>query len=185
MPHPPQRRSLCCENVGWQPRSHSRFLCHTPPVAGGYFKFCIFKRYPAAPSAPPGFSSTTAKGTPHRLHPYPALLPLHSAVAAGPRHDSCRPCTYLCVCQCDATATKFSPVSASPKQERMPHWALSCRNCHKNFVHSEIAARSTELPYDTLWPDRPEFPAGGLSVQCPHCQETSNYQRFELMYQPA
>jgi hypothetical protein len=66
----------------------------------------------------------------------------------------------------------------------MPQWMLSCRNCHKNFRHSVIEPQSNDLLYDKLWPYRPELPADGLSVECPHCQQTATYQRFELMYHP-
>ena len=75
-------------------------------------------------------------------------------------------------------------MSASPKRARMAQWVLSCRNCHKNFAHSEIEPRPDDRPFDPLWPYRPEFPEGGLSVDCPHCQQAATYQRFELMYHP-
>jgi hypothetical protein len=30
--------------------------------------------------------------------------------------------------------------------------------------------------------DKPEFPAGGLSLECPNCKVTSPYQRHQLVY---
>jgi hypothetical protein len=90
--------------------------------------------------------------------------------------------TEQCVwwCRCDRDYIQSSV--AGPSRNAMPHWMLSCRNCHKNFVHSEIQPQSNDLLYDSLWPYRPEFPEGGLSVECPHCQQAATYQRFELMY---
>jgi hypothetical protein len=34
------------------------------------------------------------------------------------------------------------------------------------------------MPYDSLWPYRPEFPDGGFTMDCPHCHKSSTYQRF-------
>ena len=64
----------------------------------------------------------------------------------------------------------------------MAQWVLSCRNCHKTFPHSEMEAQPDDRLFDPLWPYRPEFPEGGLSIDCPHCKQAATYQRFELMY---
>jgi hypothetical protein len=41
---------------------------------------------------------------------------------------------------------------------------------------------SLTVPYDPLWPTKPEFPEGGASLTCPACDKTSTFQRFQLMY---
>ncbi len=64
----------------------------------------------------------------------------------------------------------------------MPHWVLNCKHCTKPFVHSTIDPSSNRLPYDPLWPPRPEFPSGGMTMDCPDCLKSSLYQRFELLY---
>ena len=66
----------------------------------------------------------------------------------------------------------------------MPRWTLSCPACRSHFFHSEIPQRSWTLPYDPLWPRKPEFPDGGESLTCPKCQKTSVFQRYELMFKP-
>jgi hypothetical protein len=67
----------------------------------------------------------------------------------------------------------------------MSHWILRCPHCHESFPHSEIAPRVKAVPYDPLWPPKPDFPVGGLSLDCPNCRVTTTYQRFELMYSDA
>jgi hypothetical protein len=66
----------------------------------------------------------------------------------------------------------------------MPQWTLTCQNCNRIFSHSKIEPQSDSLLYDSLWPYRPEIPEHGAIVDCPHCQKSSTYQRFELMYRP-
>ena len=51
----------------------------------------------------------------------------------------------------------------------------------QNFAHSEIEPRPEGRVFDSLWPYRPEFPEGGLNVDCPHCQQAATYQRFEFL----
>jgi hypothetical protein len=64
----------------------------------------------------------------------------------------------------------------------MPEWVLICSKCHKSFSHSLIAPRDKSYRFDPLWPEKPEFPKGGLELNCPHCGQTATYQRFELMF---
>ena len=66
----------------------------------------------------------------------------------------------------------------------MPQWVLNCSNCHKVFTHSKINPRPETIPYDPLWPTKPDFPNGGLKLACPNCRTPAVYQRFELMYRP-
>jgi hypothetical protein len=66
----------------------------------------------------------------------------------------------------------------------MPHWTLNCKQCSKGFNHSNVDPRFNGMPYDSLWPYRPEFPDGGFTTNCPHCKKSSTYQRFELIYRP-
>jgi hypothetical protein len=76
-------------------------------------------------------------------------------------------------------------MASAPIPERsVPHWFVSCPACYTVFNHSAIPPRSLTLPFDPLWPRKPEFPDGGESLTCPACQKTSTFQRFELMYRP-
>ncbi len=61
----------------------------------------------------------------------------------------------------------------------MANWVLSCKNCNKTFSHSEVGGSLA----DHFLPQRPEFPAGGLEQECPHCNTTAVYQQHELTYQ--
>jgi uncharacterized C2H2 Zn-finger protein len=62
----------------------------------------------------------------------------------------------------------------------MAEWVLSCPDCFKLFAHSTI---STEpVIYDPLWPDKPEFPAGGLKLKCPNCGKSNLFQRSQLLF---
>jgi uncharacterized C2H2 Zn-finger protein len=64
----------------------------------------------------------------------------------------------------------------------MDQWVLNCPHCHKVFAHSEINPRLTTVPFDPLWPTKPEFPDGGLNLPCPSCQTSAVYQRCKLLY---
>jgi hypothetical protein len=65
-----------------------------------------------------------------------------------------------------------------------PQWTLDCQNCNRIFAHSEVDIRSHTLPYDELWPYRPEVPEGGLKAICPHCHQPGLYERFQLSLRP-
>jgi hypothetical protein len=62
----------------------------------------------------------------------------------------------------------------------MARWVLGCNNCKSDFTHTEIAPSDFD-PFVRTAP-KPEFPAGGLSVNCPNCGEADVYQRHELTY---
>jgi uncharacterized CHY-type Zn-finger protein len=64
----------------------------------------------------------------------------------------------------------------------MPHWLLHCQNCNKDFEHTKINSQLASIPYDPLWPSKPDFAAGGEQIICPHCKETATYQRYQLIY---
>jgi hypothetical protein len=66
----------------------------------------------------------------------------------------------------------------------MRRWVLNCGNFNKDFTHSEMVAdRKGPLrdPFDWI-EAKPDFPTGGLSLECPNCKKTSVYQRQELTY---
>jgi hypothetical protein len=65
------------------------------------------------------------------------------------------------------------------------YWVVLCPKCRSLFRYSEIVPRSPTLPYDPLWPAKPELPDGGEKLTCPACQKTSTFQRFELLFNPA
>ena len=64
----------------------------------------------------------------------------------------------------------------------MPRWVLGCPGCNKDFTHSEIKLSAEPLDPFMWLGDKPEFPVGGLSLQCPNCKATSTYQRNQLVY---
>jgi hypothetical protein len=76
-------------------------------------------------------------------------------------------------------------VTAPVPERSKAHWVLSCPGCYTVFEYGEIPSRSPTVPFDPLWPRKPDFPDGGANVTCPACQKTSTFQRFELMYRPA
>jgi endogenous inhibitor of DNA gyrase (YacG/DUF329 family) len=61
----------------------------------------------------------------------------------------------------------------------MPRWVLYCPICEKEFTHSNIERRN---PEDYYIDPKPEFPAEGLSVECPNCKKSSVYRRHQLVY---
>jgi hypothetical protein len=73
-------------------------------------------------------------------------------------------------------------ASAPIPKPSTPHWVVSCPACYTVFSYSAIPPRSLSVPFDPLWPRKPDFPDGGESLTCPACQKTSKFQRFELMY---
>jgi hypothetical protein len=46
----------------------------------------------------------------------------------------------------------------------MPQWTLLCRSCAKTFKYSAVDPDTKVLPYDDLWPNKPEFPSGGVDM---------------------
>jgi hypothetical protein len=75
-----------------------------------------------------------------------------------------------------------SETPPSPESHGMPQaqWTLNCQNCNRIFAHSNVDPQSRTLPYDELWPYRPEVPEGGLKAVCPHCLQPGLYERFQL-----
>jgi DNA-directed RNA polymerase subunit RPC12/RpoP len=63
----------------------------------------------------------------------------------------------------------------------MSYWSLRCKNCAKLFPHTPIASQSDRLEF--IWPVKPNFPEGGQTVECPHCQSSALYQRHQLIVQ--
>jgi hypothetical protein len=61
----------------------------------------------------------------------------------------------------------------------MAPWILNCPNCGADFFHSEVAADRGLLDWVT---PKPEFPKGGLQMDCPICKIASLFQRYQLLY---
>ena len=64
----------------------------------------------------------------------------------------------------------------------MARWMLNCPNCGEGFFHSEVAA--DRGLFDWVTP-KPEFPKGGLWLDCPKCKFASLFQRYQLLYSAA
>lgn len=65
----------------------------------------------------------------------------------------------------------------------MPQWVLACKNCGKDFKHSDISDELFGRHIDVRgWVDKPAFPIGGEQLTCPYCDETSLYQRYMLRF---
>ena len=93
--------------------------------------------------------------------------------------------TGLRVCELAQHSNRFRNTLTRPREiVPTPQWVLSCSNCHKVFTHSKTNPRSATVPFDPLWPTKPDFPNGGLNLACPNCRTPAVYQRFELMYRP-
>ena len=64
-----------------------------------------------------------------------------------------------------------------------PRWTLLCPDCKKEFTHTEIADAGEQF---IAWTARkPEFPVGGLRIECPNCTKSFVYQRYELVFRMA
>jgi hypothetical protein len=61
----------------------------------------------------------------------------------------------------------------------MASWVLNCKHCGRNFEYSRIS--DTFANYYLA--EKPDFPARGLELECPHCDRRASYQRAELMFQ--
>jgi hypothetical protein len=62
----------------------------------------------------------------------------------------------------------------------MASWSIECPNCMSNFNYSAIDDAKLESFY---FPLKPDFPAGGSELQCPHCGHKAKYQSADLFYQ--
>jgi endogenous inhibitor of DNA gyrase (YacG/DUF329 family) len=83
-------------------------------------------------------------------------------------------------------ASSYTLALSSRKRQvgnTMPRWVLYCPRCKKAVPHSEVTFRRAREEEGFAWVGRkPDFPSGGLSLECPHCKETSVYQPHELVY---
>lgn len=62
----------------------------------------------------------------------------------------------------------------------MSRWVLDCPSCHEEFTHAEIKRERLE---DYFLPEpKPQFPDGGLSIDCPHCHMKSLYEGRQLRF---
>jgi ribosomal protein S27E len=61
----------------------------------------------------------------------------------------------------------------------MASWVLQCGNCKVVFAHSQIDDRSILNYYI---PEKPDFPSGGILLECPSCGTRATYQLAELSY---
>ena len=66
----------------------------------------------------------------------------------------------------------------------MPRWVLGCPECHVDFTHSEITRndRPSGAEFLDFLTPKPEFPDGGMTVECPHCKVSSVFQRHQLLF---
>lgn len=65
----------------------------------------------------------------------------------------------------------------------MARWVLDCQQCHEEFTHSEITQSGPSLRDPFTQPEtKPPFPAGGLKIVCPNCNQPGLYQRHQLVY---
>jgi DNA-directed RNA polymerase subunit RPC12/RpoP len=60
----------------------------------------------------------------------------------------------------------------------MSLWALSCRNCGKQFAHSVVTTTDTA---SFVFPPKPDVETA--EYECPHCGLTAYYKRSDLIYQ--
>jgi hypothetical protein len=63
----------------------------------------------------------------------------------------------------------------------IPRWRIDCRHCLESFTHSYVG-RPRKLE-DYLHPTEPDFPAGGVELECPGCKTKAVYQATEVRYQ--
>jgi DNA-directed RNA polymerase subunit RPC12/RpoP len=64
-----------------------------------------------------------------------------------------------------------------------PHWVVTCSHCQKTFAYSDIPEPRDLQDY--YLPAKPEIPARGQELQCPHCNVVSAYRRSDLRYEAA
>ena len=62
----------------------------------------------------------------------------------------------------------------------MARWVLECPSCKKEFTHSQIEENLKLADYYIV--PKPEFPIGGLQMECPNCKKASAFQRQHLAY---
>jgi hypothetical protein len=67
----------------------------------------------------------------------------------------------------------------------MAAWVLDCPVCKKTFVHSQVRTAPDQRMMDHFYPVsvKPEFPPGGISLECPNCRSSSLFKQRQLRYQ--
>lgn len=63
----------------------------------------------------------------------------------------------------------------------MAQWILNCPNCGEEVFHSDVAADGGVFAWVT---PKPDFPEGGLRMDCPKCKASCVFQRHQLLYRP-
>lgn len=66
--------------------------------------------------------------------------------------------------------------------DTMPRWMLHCEQCSKAFPYSEVTFEHPAADAFAWLGSKPNFPQGGISLECPNCKETSVYQHRQLIY---
>jgi endogenous inhibitor of DNA gyrase (YacG/DUF329 family) len=61
----------------------------------------------------------------------------------------------------------------------MTRWVLECPSCKQEIIHSLIEKRTIA---DYFFDKKPDFPDGGLTVDCPNCHKRSVFENRELAY---
>ena len=62
----------------------------------------------------------------------------------------------------------------------MAAWVLNCAVC--NWKLTQFAIKDTRESY--FFPQKPDFPEGGKTFECPNCDYKGTYQRTDLSYAP-
>lgn len=61
----------------------------------------------------------------------------------------------------------------------MARWGVMCPLCNEAVPYREVPFE----PGAFAWlSSKPNFPEGGLSLECPSCEKTSHYERHNLIY---
>jgi hypothetical protein len=62
----------------------------------------------------------------------------------------------------------------------MPRWAVTCRNCRREFTYTEIVPNAINEVYRDPFKVLPK-PVGGKRT-CPHCKTESVFETGDLFY---
>jgi endogenous inhibitor of DNA gyrase (YacG/DUF329 family) len=65
----------------------------------------------------------------------------------------------------------------------MSSWTLRCATCKVEFTHTEITRTDSLFDPFVRSSPKPEFPAGGLTLNCPNCGAPCVYEQFQPVYQ--
>jgi hypothetical protein len=82
-----------------------------------------------------------------------------------------------------ADPPSYGYVEGQNDMKRNPRWMLTCDKCNSEFAYSDVLDRRSQRdnPF-TGNVHKPEFPSGGLSLECPNCKKSSVYQSHQLFY---